>query len=44
MRLTRRGILIGAGIGGGLIAAWTLGPRRFTAPLPPGEGEVAFDA
>lgn len=44
MRLTRRGILIGAGIGGGLIAAWTLGPRRFTAPLPPGEGELAFDA
>lgn len=44
MRFTRRGVLIGAGITGGLVAAWTLAPRRFLTPLPAGEGEFAFDA
>lgn len=44
MRFTRRGVLIGVGVTGGLVAAWTLGPRRFAPPLPAGEGEHAFDA
>lgn len=44
MRFTRRGVLIGVGVTGGLVAAWTLGPRRFAPPLPAGEGEYAFDA
>lgn len=44
MRFTRRGVLIGTGVTGGLIAAWALSPRRFTPPLVAGEGEHAFDA
>ena len=44
MRFTRRGVLIGAGVTGGLIAAWALTPRSFAPPLTAGEGEVAFDA
>ncbi|MDP3907777.1 molybdopterin cofactor-binding domain-containing protein [Novosphingobium sp.] len=44
MPITRRGILLGAGATGGLILAWALTPRSFPPPLPPGEGEVAFDA
>ena len=34
MRITRRGLLVGAAAGGGLLLAWTLLPRRFDAPLP----------
>ena len=44
MQFTRRGILLGMGATGGLIAAWVLVPRRFTPPLVAGEGEYAFDA
>ncbi len=44
MRFSRRGVLIGAAVTGGLVAAWALGPRRFAAPLPAAEGEYAFDA
>jgi isoquinoline 1-oxidoreductase beta subunit len=44
MQITRRGILLGMGAAGGLIAAWALVPRRFDLPLEPGEGEFAFDA
>jgi isoquinoline 1-oxidoreductase beta subunit len=44
MQITRRGILLGMGSAGGLIAAWALVPRRFALPLKPGEGEYAFDA
>lgn len=44
MRLTRRGILIGALAGGGLTIGYVLRPRRFAPPLAPAEGEVAFDA
>ena len=44
MAFTRRGILLGMGAAGGLIAAWALTPRQFAAPLRPGEGEYAFDA
>ncbi|MFO1254644.1 MAG: molybdopterin cofactor-binding domain-containing protein [Sphingomonadaceae bacterium] len=44
MQVTRRGILLGMGAAGGLIAAWALTPRSFAPPLSPGEGEYAFDA
>lgn len=44
MQITRRGILLGAGAAGGLIAAWALTKRSFAPPLSPGEGEYAFDA
>lgn len=44
MQLTRRGVLIGAGVTGGLIAAWALAPRSFRPPLEAGQGEYAFDA
>lgn len=42
--ISRRGILLGMGAAGGLIAAWALTPRSFAPPLSPGEGEYAFDA
>ncbi|GAD50807.1 putative isoquinoline 1-oxidoreductase beta subunit [Caenibius tardaugens NBRC 16725] len=44
MELTRRGLLIGAAVGGGLFVAWGLGGRHFAPPLTPREGEFAFDA
>jgi isoquinoline 1-oxidoreductase beta subunit len=44
MRLTRRGVLIGTAVGGGLVAAWGLTPRRFPLPLAQHEGETAFNA
>lgn len=44
MEITRRGLLIGAAVGGGLIAAWSLGSRHYSAPLSAGDGETAFDA
>ena len=44
MRLTRRGLLVGAGAAGGLLVAWGLTPRRFEAPLAPGRDETGFDA
>ena len=44
MRLSRRGLLIGAGAAGGLLVAWALTPRWFDPPLAAGEGEVTFDA
>lgn len=44
MRVTRRGIVIGALAGGGLALGYVLRPRRFALPLEPGEGEFAFDA
>ncbi|WP_137680222.1 molybdopterin cofactor-binding domain-containing protein [Aurantiacibacter suaedae] len=44
MQLTRRGILAGAALGGGLLVAWTLLPREFDSPLSPSDNEVAFDA
>ena len=44
MRITRRGLLIGAVAGGGLLLAFELLPRHFETPLAAGEGEVAFDA
>ncbi len=44
MRISRRGVLIGAGVTGGLVAAWALTPRSFAPPLTAGAGEYAFDA
>jgi isoquinoline 1-oxidoreductase beta subunit len=44
MRVTRRGLLIGAAAGGGLLAAWAIVPRHYGNPLPAGEGEFAFNA
>ena len=43
MKFSRRGVLIGAGVTGGLIAAWALSPRSFVPPLAVGAGEFAFD-
>ncbi len=44
MQITRRGVLAGAAVGGGLLVAWSLMPRQFDTPLTPGRGEIAFDA
>lgn len=44
MHVSRRGVLLGAGAAGGLLLAWTLAPRSYTAPLPASAGEVAFDS
>ncbi len=42
MPISRRRLLAGTVAGGGLAVAWTLLPRRYAHPVPPGEGEVAF--
>ncbi len=44
MKLTRRGLLVGAAAGGGLLVAYSLMPRDYDNPITPGEGEYAFDA
>jgi len=44
MAITRRGLLVGAAAGGGLLIAWTLYPRSFPNPLQAREGEQIFDA
>jgi isoquinoline 1-oxidoreductase beta subunit len=44
MRVTRRGLLIGAAAGGGLLLAWEFFPRRYSAPLPAGPGTQSFGA
>ena len=44
MHVTRRGILAGAAVGGGLLVAWTLTPRRYPPPLAAGRDEALFDA
>ena len=44
MALTRRGVLVGALAGGGLVLGFALRPRSYPAPLAPREGEYAFDA
>ncbi|MES2303019.1 MAG: molybdopterin cofactor-binding domain-containing protein [Pseudomonadota bacterium] len=44
MRLTRRGLLVGAGIGGTLLIAFPLIPRRHAVPLQAGKGEHVVDA
>lgn len=42
--LSRRGVLAGAAVGGGLLVAWSLWPRSYGTGLAPGEDEAAFDA
>lgn len=44
MVVSRRGVLIGAAVGGGLLAVWGLRSRNFPTPLTPAEGEYAFEA
>ncbi|WP_336985609.1 xanthine dehydrogenase family protein molybdopterin-binding subunit [Altererythrobacter aquiaggeris] len=44
MEISRRGLLAGAAVGGGLLLAWSFQPRSFPTPLVPGKDEVAFDA
>jgi isoquinoline 1-oxidoreductase beta subunit len=44
MELTRRRLLAGAAIGGGVVVAWTFFPRDFSNPLAPGRDEYAFDS
>lgn len=44
MEVSRRGILAGAAVGGGLLVAWGLWPRDYGVPLAPGRGEWAFGA
>lgn len=40
--LSRRRVLAGGAAAGGLLVAWTLWPRHYAPPLPPGEGEAGF--
>ena len=42
MQISRRGLLIGGAVGGGLLVAWGLTPRHFPLELPLKEGEFAF--
>ncbi|KPF52203.1 xanthine dehydrogenase [Novosphingobium sp. AAP1] len=44
LKPTRRGVLIGAGAGGALIAAFALVPRHYAAPLVAGKGERVANA
>ncbi len=44
MRVSRRGVLAGAAIGGGLAVAWLLRPRSFADPMALGPGDAAFGA
>ena len=44
MKISRRGLLAGAAVGGGLLVAWALVPRSFENPLEPGDNEIAVDA
>ncbi|WBY17326.1 molybdopterin-dependent oxidoreductase [Erythrobacteraceae bacterium WH01K] len=44
MRVSRRGLLAGAAVGGGLVVAWALWPRTFPGPLTTADGETAFGA
>ncbi|WP_072382917.1 xanthine dehydrogenase family protein molybdopterin-binding subunit [Novosphingobium sp. NDB2Meth1] len=44
MRLTRRGLLIGAGGAGALLVAFALSPRRYASALVAGPDEHVFDS
>ncbi|HEY6814905.1 MAG TPA: molybdopterin cofactor-binding domain-containing protein [Croceibacterium sp.] len=44
LRVSRRGLLAGGAVGGGLLVAWSLLPRSYDSPLAPGREEAAFNA
>ncbi len=44
MHISRRGLLAGAAVGGGLLVAWGLWPRDYGTPLTPGRGEWVYSA
>ncbi len=44
MEVSRRGLVAGAALGGGLLVAWWVMPRTYPNPLQPASGEHAFDA
>jgi len=44
MDVTRRGLVTGAALGGGLLVAWWFLPRNYPNPLDPTRGEYVFDA
>lgn len=44
MQVTRRGLVTGTAIGGGLLVAWWFLPRSYPNPLEPASGEHVFDA
>jgi len=44
VQVSRRGLLAGAAVGGGLLVAWGLWPREYGVPLTAGRGEWAFGA
>lgn len=44
MQVSRRGLLVGSAVGGGLLLAWAVRPRVFSDPITPGKDEYAFDA
>ena len=44
MEVTRRGLLIGTGVGGALIVGYMLSPRDYGLPLAAGRGETALNA
>jgi len=44
MQVTRRGLVTGAAVGGGLLVAWWFLPRSYPNPLEPAKGEYLFDA
>lgn len=44
MRVSRRGLLVGAAAGGGLLVAWWLMPRAYSTPLVAARGEHVFGA
>lgn len=41
--MTRRGLLIGGGVGAGLLVAWTIWPRRYAPNLVASDGEFIFN-
>ena len=44
MEISRRGLVTGAAVGGGLLVAWWFLPRSYPNPLAPAQGEHLFDA